>query len=345
MPFPPTPSELAFLGAVALPLFLAFVVDWLWGDPAEGSRWERGYPPVLVGRFADLLDRHISRGSPDHERRAGAVVWVLTVLCVVVVFLVFREFFVAGGPYLIVQVWAASSGGPDSRQLFLGFLGVAYVVVATYWTKSLFTLRGLVRFCERPLGRPLEEKRRLVGGVVNRPTADLDDARLNSALIESAAENTTDSVVAPLLAYALFGLLGMAVCRAINTMDALLGHHDARHEHVGRVAATADRWVNALPDALAAALLVTAGTRGNPDAPVLGADQRSVPRTIRAASRVLGVRLERVGSYTIAPALRAPTEDDVRRFLRTVKYASLVAWSLALAVVGVAVVAGWTYFL
>ncbi len=334
--------RVAVLLLVLVPLLVAGLLDALVGDPREGTRAERWYPPVLVGRLAGGLDRGIRRGDPRAERRAGLLLWTSTVGLATLVAL---ALVLATGPSAIVAATALVRGSGTQVALGTAVLAIAYVVVVTGWLKSCFTLSGLLSFCARPLGRPLEDKRRMVAQVVNRPTGDLPDELLNSALIESAVENTTDSVVAPLLAYGLLGLVGAVAYRAVNTLDALHGHRDRHRRYVGEVAAAVDHAVNLLPDRLTAALigLCSRGPRGPAD--VRAAPGTSVPRSIVAAARVIHVRLERRGSYVVGPDLPLPTEADVRRILRTVKYAGTVGFLLSVALLGGLVVAGWTYFL
>ncbi len=327
----------SFLVLALLPLLLAVVLDLLVGDPREGSWAERWYPPVLVGRLALALDRRIVRGDPPRERRAGLFLWLATVgpSGVVVGLFVCATGRAAAGlsAALLRGTWANLS--PETA-----LLGVLYFVGVTGWLASCFTLSGLVRFCSRPLGRPLEEKRRSVAQVVNRPTEELSDELLNSALIESAAENTTDSVVAPLLAYGLFGLLGAVLYRSVNTLDALLGHTDRRRRYVGEASARIDHAVNLLPDRLTAALLRLVSPRSEALPEVQAGPEIAVPRSIVAAARALHVRLERKGSYVVGPELPAPTEADVRRVLRMVKYAGAISVVLSAAVAGGVVVVG-----
>jgi CobD/Cbib protein len=59
--------------------------------------------------------------------------------------------------------------------------------------------------------------------LVSRPTPQLDAPLVAAAAIESLAENFVDSYLAPLLAYARFGLGGAYAYRAINTADAMWG--------------------------------------------------------------------------------------------------------------------------
>lgn len=334
--------HVALLLLVLVPLLVAGLLDAVVGDPREGTRGERWYPPVLVGRLAGGLDRRIRRGDPRAERRAGLLLWTVTVGLPTLVALVLV---LGAGTSALVATTALVRGSGTEVALGTAVLAIAYVAVVAGWLKSCFTLSGLLAFCARPLGRPLEDKRRAVARVVNRPTEGLSDELLNSALIESAVENTTDSVVAPLMAYGLLGLPGAVAYRAVNTLDALLGHTDRPRRYVGEVSAAVDHAVNLLPDRLTAALigLCSGGPRG--PAEVEAAPGTSVPRSIVAAARAAHVRLERRGSYIVGPDFPLPTETDVRRVLRTVKYAGTVGFLLSAALIGGLVVAGWTYFL
>ena len=65
--------------------------------------------------------------------------------------------------------------------------------------------------------------------------------------MESVAENTSDAVVAPLLWGAVLGLPGLLGYRAVNTLDAMIGHHSPRYERFGWAAARLDDVANLIP--------------------------------------------------------------------------------------------------
>ena len=68
--------------------------------------------------------------------------------------------------------------------------------------------------------------------IVSRDVSELDDSEIASATISSVAENVTDSVVGPLVAYGAFGLPGAAAYRAIDTLDSMIGYR-GKYEHLG----------------------------------------------------------------------------------------------------------------
>lgn len=105
----------------------------------------------------------------------------------------------------------------------------------------------------------LPEARRLLSWhLVSRPTADLSPEEVAAAAIESLAENLSDSLVAPILAYLLGGLPGMAAYRLANTADAMWGYRNERYEQLGKAAARLDDGLNLLPARLTALLIALA---------------------------------------------------------------------------------------
>jgi adenosylcobinamide-phosphate synthase len=94
----------------------------------------------------------------------------------------------------------------------------------------------------------LGEARRLLPGLVGRDPSDLDEGEIARAVVESVAENTVDAVVAPALWAAVAGAPGVLVHRAVNTMDAMVGHRSDRYRNYGWAAARLDdvmAWVPA----------------------------------------------------------------------------------------------------
>lgn len=93
--------------------------------------------------------------------------------------------------------------------------------------------------------------------LVGRDTSELGPDEIARAVVESVAENTSDAVVAPLLWGALAGVPGLLGYRAANTLDAMVGHRNARYERYGWASARLDDLLN-LPAARLAGLLTLA---------------------------------------------------------------------------------------
>ncbi|MFM7404892.1 MAG: cobalamin biosynthesis protein, partial [Erythrobacter sp.] len=92
--------------------------------------------------------------------------------------------------------------------------------------------------------------------------AQLDDAGVARAALESLAENASDGIVAPLFWGAVLGLPGIAAYKAINTLDSMIGHRTARYEDFGKASARLDDLVNLIPARLTGvALALVSGRR------------------------------------------------------------------------------------
>ena len=77
-------------------------------------------------------------------------------------------------------------------------------------------------------------------GLCGRDPSALDAGGLARAGTESMAENTSDAVVAPLLWGAVAGVPGLLGYRAVNTLDAMVGHRSPRYARFGWAAARLD---------------------------------------------------------------------------------------------------------
>lgn len=115
--------------------------------------------------------------------------------------------------------------------------------------------------------------------LVGRDTSRLDESEVSRATIESVAENTSDAVVAPLLAGAFGGIGGLLAYRAANTLDAMVGHHNTRYESFGWASARLDDVLNVPGSRLSAALAtVLAPTIGGRPANALRVWRRDAKR-------------------------------------------------------------------
>ncbi len=120
----------------------------------------------------------------------------------------------------------------------------------------------------------LGRARELLPNLCGRDPSELDEAGIARAVVESVAENTSDAVVGPLVWGALGGVAGLAGFRAVNTLDAMVGHRDERYERFGAASARLDDVAGWGPARLTAILAVLA-------APVVDGDVRVAWRVWR----------------------------------------------------------------
>jgi adenosylcobinamide-phosphate synthase len=144
----------------------------------------------------------------------------------------------------------------------------------------------------------IDTARRLLPSLCGRDAEHLNAAQITAAVIESVAENTSDAIVAPLLWGALADSTGLAAYRAVNTLDAMVGHRSPRYERFGWASARLDDVANVVPARLTALLTSVcapsvSGSVGPlsyagiaQSRPVLGAGRAPVPEDIGRAIRL-----------------------------------------------------------
>jgi adenosylcobinamide-phosphate synthase len=101
-----------------------------------------------------------------------------------------------------------------------------------------------------------ENPRQALSYLVSRDTQAMTETDVHKAALETWAENLSDGVIAPLFYLVLFGLPGIAVYKAVNTMDSMIGYKTERYFNFGKVAARLDDVANYLPARLTALLII-----------------------------------------------------------------------------------------
>ena len=101
----------------------------------------------------------------------------------------------------------------------------------------------------------LERARAELPALVGRNPGDLGTSGVAAAVIESVAENSVDAVIAPSFWAVVAGAPGAVAYRAVNTMDAMVGHRNDRYRRFGWAAARLDDLANHVPARIFAALV------------------------------------------------------------------------------------------
>lgn len=293
-----------------LVLLLAVGLDLWRGEPRAGR-----HPVAWLGRLLLAAERRTRRRGTAGE----------------------------GALALLTGVAAAAAAGAAvgaaARRL-----GPAGPVLEALALKPAFALRRLAEAAREVrdalAAADLPEARRRVGlHLVSRPVAELDALHVASAAVESVAENLTDSVAAPLLAYAVGGLPAAWAYRAANTADALWGYRDPPYARFGWPAARLDDLVNLVPARLAALTLVAgaalAGERACEAARVLRRDRGRTASpnagcAMAAMAGALGVALEKPGAYRLGIGALPEGPGVIERALRVFGWAAALLVALAL---------------
>jgi adenosylcobinamide-phosphate synthase len=198
------------------------LADALAGDP------RRGHPVALFGQAAARLERRLYADS----RARGAA---FTACCAA------------------LAVAPALAAARLTRQRPVAQMaGAATVTWAVIGARSLTVEADRIQ--RALLAGDLPGARGLLPNLCGRDPAQLDEAGIARAVVESVAENCSDAIVAPLLWGALAGTPGLAAYRAANTLDAMVGHHSPRYERFGWASARLDDVANWAPARVTALL-------------------------------------------------------------------------------------------
>jgi adenosylcobinamide-phosphate synthase len=213
------------------------------------------------------------------------------------------------------------------------------VVGGTSLGREAGALAGSLRAGDLPAARAR------LPSLCGRDPSALDAGGLARATVESVAENTSDAVVAPLFWGAVAGVPGLLAYRAVNTLDAMVGHHSPRYERFGWASARLDDVANYLPAritaALACALAPAVGGSTRTAWAVLRRDGAAHPspnagRCEAAFAGALGVRLGGTNVYGSRAEHRPhlgdgapPTVADIDRCVRLARLVGLAATVLA----------------
>ncbi|WP_399552452.1 cobalamin biosynthesis protein [Streptomyces sp. YIM 98790] len=291
---------------------LGFCADLLTGDP------RRGHPVAGFGRAAAALERLLWRD----RHSAGAL---YTALC--------------AGP-------AVAAGALLERRTAAAPVPRTLATAAVTWTVLGGTSLGRQarRIAAALEAGRLGRARELLPGLCGRDPHSLDADGIARAVVESVAENTSDAVVGALVWGAAGGIAGLAGFRAVNTLDAMVGHRSPRHRRFGWAAARLDDaagWPGARLTALLAAM---AGPDGRGAVRAWRADAHRHPSpnagVVEAAfAGALGVRLGGTLSYggrvehrpVLNPGGRRVTVADIERAVRLSGRVCLLALLLAAA--------------
>lgn len=206
-------------------MIAGLLVEALFGYPSALFK-TIGHPVSWMGALLSWLDHTFNK--PEHSHKAQFTLGGLSLLFLLIV---------VGGVSVIVQLFLL--------QLPYGVLILCLLAASLLAGRSLYEHVANVAQALEEQG--LEGGRKAVALLVGRDPNNLDEAGVARAALESLAENFSDGVVAPLFWGLLFGLPGLALYKAVNTADSMIGHRSERYEYFGKCAARLDDILNFLP--------------------------------------------------------------------------------------------------
>jgi adenosylcobinamide-phosphate synthase len=297
----------------------ALALDLMLGDPP----W-MPHPVRFIGRVVALGDARLHTGASRADSWRGALLASAIVIAAA------------------LAAWMAVA----SATVAANWLGLAATVLIAWTTLALRGLDRAAEEVERALGRGREdEARAAMPALVGRDPATLDREAMVRATVESVAENCSDGVIAPMCFLFVGGPALALAYKAINTLDSMIGHRDARYLYFGRAAARLDDAANLVPArmtalCLAAAAALTLG-RGGAALRACRADARrhdspnaGFPEATMAGA--LGIELGGDAVYAgevehrarLGHAERAPRIEDIRTARGLMRGATAIGFGL-----------------
>lgn len=313
---------------VALAALAGVLLDRLFG---EVPRW---HPLVGFGRIATTVEHAMNRrpAALTQSRIVGLVAWAITVL-----------------PFVLLAGWLAAVGRNASPWMVVVLNAVAlYVAIGA---RSLHDHIAPIALALRDTDLP--RARALASRIVSRDLHDASDEPIARAAVESALENGSDAVFAPLFWLVVAGAPGVVLYRLANTLDAMWGYRNARFTGFGWAAARIDDVLNWIPARLTAMSYAVLGQTvghtadalrcwrtqapqwSSPNAgPVMAAGAGSLRVRLGGAARYEGVEEARPSLGTGEPA----TAADIIRALTLISR-TLWLWLGVLALIAAAAAA------
>ncbi|MBB4855612.1 adenosylcobinamide-phosphate synthase [Mycobacteroides chelonae] len=202
-------------GFRAAGIALGYALDRRFGDP------QRLHPVAGFGQAATALEGYTYRDS----KLAGAAHTAALLTAVA------------------VTGWGAERATRRSPTAT-----VAVTAAATWATLGGTSLvRMGIDMSEHLHDNDIDGARALLPSLCGRDPSLLDTAGIARATVESLAENTSDAHTGPLVWALLAGVPGVLAYRAVNTLDAMIGHKSDRYLRFGWAAARLDDVMNLLP--------------------------------------------------------------------------------------------------
>jgi adenosylcobinamide-phosphate synthase len=214
---------------------LALILERLFGYPEPLFR-AIGHPVTWIGALLSRLDARLNRADrPPKWRRVAGIFSLALLLLVVLV------------PTALVAALLRTLPG-----------GWAIEAILATPLLAQKELGRAVRAVADALDVSLADGRAAVRHIVGRDPEQLDEAGVARAAVESLAENASDGVIAPLFWLLVLGLPGIALYKAANTADSMIGHRNDRYRDFGWASARFDDVANWIPARLTGLLTVAA---------------------------------------------------------------------------------------
>ena len=290
----------------------ALLLDFLIGDPKT-----KYHPTAWIGKLIAVLVPFSRNNSPKKELFGGILI-VFVVVTIVSTLLVALDF---GISLLTIDVVSL----------------VVSIVVGSILLKTTIAIRGMQKHALSVVDAlekdDLDSARNHLSMIVKRNTKDLDKNHISSAVLESVSENTVDGITGPLFYYAIFGLPGAFVYRAINTIDSMIGYKTSLFRNIGWFGANCDTILNYIPSRLTGLVMILSalilGYNWKESFYIMKRDGRKLESPnagfpIAALAGALGTKLEKINYYAVGDGNIEFTKSHIISAIRLMKVSSIL---------------------
>jgi len=290
----------------------ALLLDFLIGDPKT-----KYHPTAWIGKLIAVLVPFSRNNSPKKELFGGILI-VFVVVTIVSTLLVALDF---GISLLTIDIVSL----------------VVSIVVGSILLKTTIAIRGMQKHALAVVDAlekdDLDSARNHLSMIVKRNTKHLDKNHISSAVLESVSENTVDGITGPLFYYAIFGLPGAFVYRAINTIDSMVGYKTSLFRNIGWFGANCDTILNYIPSRLTGLVMILSalilGYNWKESFYIMKRDYKKLESPnagfpIAALAGALGTKLEKINYYAVGDGNIEFTKSHIISAIRLMKVSSIL---------------------
>jgi len=290
----------------------ALLLDFLIGDPKT-----KYHPTAWIGKLIAVLVPFARNNSPKKELFGGILI-VFAVVAIVSILLVALDF---GISLLTIDIVSL----------------VVSIAVGSILLKTTIAIRGMQKHALSVVDAlekdDLDSARNHLSMIVKRNTKHLDKNHISSAVLESVSENTVDGITGPLFYYAIFGLPGAFVYRAINTIDSMVGYKTSLFRNIGWFGANCDTILNYIPSRLTGLVMILSalilGYNWKESFYIMRRDGKKLESPnagfpIAALAGALGTKLEKINYYAVGDGNIEFTKSHIISAIRLMKVSSIL---------------------
>ena len=299
---------------VSLNLFLFIVLGLLFSlaiDVIFGELPTKVHPVVIIGSIITFFKNIFINIK---NRFSGLLLVICSGISVSVILLIL---------YVICQV-----------NIILLFVVFTILLSSTY---SINMLLKTAMDVKDDLDESIDKARKSVSYLVSRNTGELTESFIVSAVIESLTENITDSYIAPIFYYTVFGIIILIwpfdnqlfylllipmLYRMFNTLDAMVGYKTDELSDIGFVPAKIDDILNYIPSRIAGIYVVISAyllkLNGKNSYKIMRRDARKCPSpnsgyTMATTAGALDIQLVKKDTYVLGDVNKEIDKQDITK--------------------------------